>query len=143
MVVSEVESTLSPIQTAQADKMTCFIGPDVNFSGEIVFHGVMHLDGHFSGLIASPKGTLMVSEGSEIDASIEVAAAQIDGTVRGDISANEGLVLKPTAVVMADIETPSLVIEDGALFEGRCRMSGGPSAAVAVRRKLRSLSQQR
>jgi cytoskeletal protein CcmA (bactofilin family) len=103
----------------------------------------MHLDGCFSGLIAAPTGTLMVSESSELDASIEVAAAQIHGTVRGDISANERVVLKPTAVVTADIETPSLVIEDGAIFEGRCRMSGGPSAAVAVRRKLRSLSQQR
>ena len=141
MAVSGVESARTPIQAAPADQMTCFIGSGVNFSGEIVFQGVMRLDGYFSGLIASPTGTLMVSAGSEIDASMEVAAAQIHGTVRGDISASERVVLKPTAIVMADIETPSLVIEDGATFEGRCRMSGGPSAALAVRRKLRSLSQ--
>jgi len=141
MVVSEVERAFSPIHAASAAEMTCFIGPGTTFSGEIVFHGEMHLDGYFSGLIASPTGTLLVSERSELDASIEVAAAQIYGTVRGDISAKERVVLKPTAVVTADIETPSLVIEDGAIFEGRCRMSGGPSAALAVRRKLRTLGQ--
>lgn len=142
-MISEIESVLSPIQAAQAGDMTCFVGSGANFSGEMVFEGVMHLDGLFSGLIASPAGTLMVSVGSEIDASIEVAVAQIHGTVRGDISAKERVVLKPTAIVMADIETPLLLIEDGAVFEGRCRMSGGPSAVLAVRRKLRSLGQQR
>lgn len=143
MVVSQAKSALTPVQTPGVEPMNCFIGPDAHFSGEMVFHGVMQLDGHFSGLIASPTGTLMVSPGSEINASIEVAAAEIRGVVKGDISAREQVVLKPSAVVTADIETPSLVVEDGAVFEGRCRMTGGPSAAVAVRRKLRSLGQQR
>ena len=143
MVVTQIESTLAPVHSAVAEPLNCFIGSDAHFSGEMVFHGIMQLDGHFSGLIASPTGTLRVSPGSEIDASIEVAAAEIQGVVKGDISARESVVMKPSARVTADIETPSLVVEDGAVFEGRCRMSGGPSAAVAVRRKLRTLSQQR
>lgn len=123
--------------------MNCFIGSGANFSGEISFSGIMHLEGTFSGLIASDDGTLVVGASGVIDASIEVATAQIHGTVKGDISARERVVLKPTAIVTADIETSSLCIEDGAVFEGRCRMSGGPSAAQAVRRKLRRLGQKR
>ena len=142
-MLSEIESTLSPLPATQAERMTCFLGSRAQCSGEISFTGIMHLDGTFCGLIASDDGTLMVGVGGEIDASIEVASAQIHGTVKGDISAREHVVLKSTAIVMGDIETPSLCIEEGAVFEGRCRMSGGPSAAQAVRRRLRRLGQQR
>lgn len=138
MVVSEIERDLSPRRMSGEDQLSCFIGAGATFSGEMVFHGVMHLDGHFSGLISSPRGTLVVGAGSEIDASVEVATAEVHGTVKGDLSALESVRLSPTASVVADIETPSLVIQDGAIFEGRCRMSGGPSAAMAVRRKLRT-----
>ena len=142
-MLSEIESTLSSIQATQTEGLNCFLGSRADVSGEIAFRGILHLDGAFSGLIASDDGTLMVGASGEIDASIEVAIAQIHGTVKGDISAKERVVLKPTAIVRGDIETPSLCIEDGAIFEGRCRMSGGPSAAQAVRRKLRRLGQQR
>jgi cytoskeletal protein CcmA (bactofilin family) len=143
MVLGEIESSSSPFQATQAERMTCFVGSGSDLSGEIAFKGVMHLDGTFSGLVTSDDGTLVVGASGEVDASIEVATAQIHGTVKGDISAKELVVLKPTAIVMGDIETPSLRIEDGAVFEGRCRMSGGPSAAQAVRRKLRRLGLQR
>ncbi len=142
-MLSEIESTLSSIQATQTEGLNCFLGSGADFSGEIAFRGILHLDGTFSGLIASDDGTLMVGASGEIDASIEVAIAQIHGTIKGDISAKERVVLKSTAIVRGDIETPSLCIEDGAIFEGRCRMSGGPSAAQAVRRKLRRLGQQR
>ncbi len=142
-MLSEIESTLSSIQATQTEGLNCFLGSGADFSGEIAFRGILHLDGTFSGLIVSDDGTLMVGASGEIDASIEVAIAQIHGTIKGDISAKERVVLKSTAIVRGDIETPSLCIEDGAIFEGRCRMSGGPSAAQAVRRKLRRLGKQR
>ncbi len=142
-MLREIDGTVSPIQATPTERLNCFVGSEADFSGEIVFSGIMHLDGTFSGLITSDDGTLMVGVSGDIDASIEVASAQIHGTVKGDISAKAHVVLKPTAVVMGDIETPSLCIEEGAVFEGRCRMSGGPSAAQAVRRKLRRLGHKR
>jgi cytoskeletal protein CcmA (bactofilin family) len=102
----------------------------------------MHLEGAFSGVITSPDGTLRVSELSEIDASIDVAIAQIHGTVKGDVSARDRIVLKRTAILRGDIQTPTLIIEEGAIFEGRCRMSKEPSAQQAVRRKLRQVALQ-
>jgi len=141
-MTTENKNFLSPVLEASAGLLKCFIGSEVDFSGTIDFQGTMHLEGAFSGLITSADGTLRISELSEIDASIDVAVAQIHGTVKGDISARDAVVLKRTAIVRADIHTPSLVIEDGAIFEGRCRMSNEPSAQQAVRRKLKQVALQ-
>ena len=139
---NESKNFLSPVQEASEGLLKCFLGSRVDFSGSIAFQGTMHLEGAFSGVITSPDGTLRVSELSEIDASIDVAIAQIHGTVKGDISARDRIVLKRTAILRGDIQTPTLIIEEGAIFEGRCRMSNEPSAQQAVRRKLRQVALQ-
>ncbi|HYO91180.1 MAG TPA: polymer-forming cytoskeletal protein, partial [Pyrinomonadaceae bacterium] len=49
--------------------------------------------------------------------------ATINGTVNGDIIATERLEMGRAAHVKGNIQTPSLMIEQGAIFEGSCRMS--------------------
>jgi len=46
----------------------------------------------------------------------------INGTVNGDISATERIQLGRTAKVVGNIQTPRLVLEDGAILEGGCTM---------------------
>jgi cytoskeletal protein CcmA (bactofilin family) len=43
--------------------------------------------------------------------------------VAGDITASERVELGRTARVSGNIQTPALIVEDGAIFEGNCRMS--------------------
>lgn len=105
-----------------------FVGNGTELSGEANFKGMLRVDGHLSGKIHSQDGTLIVSTNGVIDANVEVAIAQIQGTVNGDITATKRIELGRVAKVTGNIQTPSLVIEQGALFEGSCRMtaqSGG------------------
>ena len=64
----------------------------------------------------------MIGSTGKVDANIAVAAAIVSGTVNGDIVATEKLELGRTARVVGNIQTPRLVIEDGAIFEGGCTM---------------------
>ena len=57
-----------------------------------------------------------------MDADVEVSIAQIYGTVDGNITATKRIELGRVAKVTGDIQTPALVIEQGAIFEGSCRM---------------------
>jgi hypothetical protein len=57
-----------------------------------------------------------------VDANVEVAVAQIFGTVNGDITATKRIEMGRVAKVTGNIQTPALVIENGAIFEGSCRM---------------------
>jgi cytoskeletal protein CcmA (bactofilin family) len=100
-----------------------FVGAGTVVSGDAEFKGMLRIDGHFTGRVRSEKGSLIVSAGGKVDANIEVAAAKINGTVNGDIVAGQRVELGRSARVRGNLQTPALVIEEGAIFEGGCRMT--------------------
>jgi cytoskeletal protein CcmA (bactofilin family) len=83
-----------------------------------------------SGRVNSSSGTLIVGANGKVDANIEVAVAVIHGTVNGDIIATQRLELGRAAKLNGNIQTASLMIEPGALFEGACKMIKLNSGAV-------------
>jgi cytoskeletal protein CcmA (bactofilin family) len=107
-----------------------FVGNGTELTGEASFKGMLRVDGHLSGKVHSDEGTLIVSTNGLIDANIEVAVAQIQGTVNGDIIATKRIELGRVAKVTGNIQTPSLVIEHGAMFEGNCRMTQQQAGAA-------------
>ena len=110
-----------------------FVGVHSVVSGETNFKGMLRVDGRVSGRIGSQDGTLIVSAGGQVNADIEVAVAKINGTVNGDIHARDRIEFGRTARVSGNIHTPALVIEQGAIFEGSCRMTAQPVAAEQAR----------
>ena len=99
-----------------------FVGGGTVVTGETNFKAMMRIDGHMSGRVNSSSGTLIVGANGKVDANIEVAVAIIHGTINGDIIATQRLELGRAAKVNGNIQTPSLVIEQGAVFEGSCKM---------------------
>src|SRR5690349_1155943 len=99
-----------------------FVGGGTDVTGEANFKAMMRVDGHFSGRISSTSGTLIVGANGKVDANIEVAVAVIHGNINGDIIATQRLELGRAAKVNGNIQTPSLIIEQGAIFEGTCKM---------------------
>ena len=77
------------------------------------------LDDQFLDQISS-EGTLVVTEQGKLRADVEVTTAVIDGLFKGKITATEQVVLENHALVIGDINTPSLTIRGGAIIEGRC-----------------------
>jgi cytoskeletal protein CcmA (bactofilin family) len=107
---------------SQKDNWLGFIGDVSNFKGEVQFKSMLRIDGNFSGQVSSPDGTLIVSDGAQVtQAVINVAVAKINGTVQGDIRASKELTLGRTAHVTGEISAPALIVEEGALFNGRFR----------------------
>jgi cytoskeletal protein CcmA (bactofilin family) len=99
-----------------------FVGGGTVLTGEANFKAMMRVDGHLSGRVSSTSGTLIVGANGKVDANIEVAVAVIHGTINGDIIATQRLELGRAAKVNGNIQTPSLIIEQGAVFEGSCKM---------------------
>lgn len=99
-----------------------FVGAGTVVSGDAEFKGMLRVDGHFTGHIRSEKGSLIVSAGGKVEAEIQVASARINGAVKGDITASQRVELGRSARVHGNLLTPALVIEEGAIFEGSCRM---------------------
>jgi len=104
------------------DNWLGFVGDVLTFKGEVCFKSMLRIDGNFAGQVSSADGTLIVSNGARVtEALISVATARINGTVEGDIIASKELVLGRTASVTGKVTSPTLVVEEGALFNGTCR----------------------
>ena len=110
-----------------------FVGGGTVVTGEANFKAMMRVDGHLSGRVSSTSGTLIVGANGKVDANIEVAVAVIHGTINGDIIATQRLELGRAAKVNGNIQTPSLIIEQGAIFEGTCKMLQMSQAADKVK----------
>jgi len=107
-----------------------FVGSGTVITGEASFKSMLRVDGRFSGRITSGTGTLIVGAGGQVDANVEVSVAQIHGVLNGDIIAGQRIELGRAAKVSGNIQTPSLVIEQGAVFEGSCKMVQLKAAAA-------------
>jgi cytoskeletal protein CcmA (bactofilin family) len=112
-----------------------FVGGGTVVTGEANFKAMMRIDGHMSGRVNSSSGTLIVGANGKVDANIEVAVAIIHGTINGDIIATQRLELGRAAKVNGNIQTPSLIIEQGAVFEGSCKMLQMTAAADKAKRE--------
>jgi cytoskeletal protein CcmA (bactofilin family) len=117
--VSDSESMARDIKEG---RLSGYVGNGTVLTGETSFQAMLRIDGHLTGRVTSESGTLIVGSTGKVDANIAVAAAIVSGTINGDIVATEKLELGRTARVVGNIQTPRLVIEDGAIFEGGCTM---------------------
>ena len=108
-------------------RLSGFIGSGTSLTGETEFKSMLRVDGHLVGKVSSESGTLYVGSGGTVDANVSVSAAVVHGTINGDITASEKIELGRTAKVIGNIQTPSLVVEQGAIFEGNCNMTQAKS----------------
>jgi cytoskeletal protein CcmA (bactofilin family) len=131
---NEVQSTgAAPVNRAMSEsdsmardikegRLSGFVGHGTTLTGETIFTAMLRVDGHLIGNVSSDTGTLIVGTNGQVDANIMVAAAMVNGTVNGDIIATEKLQLGRTARVLGNIQSPKLIIEEGAILEGTCSM---------------------
>src|SRR5947199_3049321 len=98
-----------------------FLDRGSSFKGELEFEDTMRIDGRFNGKIIS-KNELIVGESATIEGDILVGRVAISGTVIGKIVAAQKVEIHRNGKVYSDIDTPALVIEEGAIFQGNCVM---------------------
>jgi cytoskeletal protein CcmA (bactofilin family) len=98
-----------------------FLDHGSSFKGELEFEDTMRIDGRFNGKIVS-KNELIVGESAHIDGDIHVGRIAISGTVVGKIVADQRVEIHRNGKVYSDIDTPALIIEEGAIFQGNCVM---------------------
>ena len=120
------------------------IGKTTVIEGTLRANGNVHVSGTVNGAL-EVDGRTVVMPGGLIDGEMRTTSAEVGGTIRGTVEVLERLVLKATAVVEGDIRTDKLVVEDGAVFNGRCEMGvrqgasrGGSGRSGGKRDKARA-----
>jgi cytoskeletal protein CcmA (bactofilin family) len=133
----EVEKGPTAIGSAgRSGELNALLGKGSAFEGKLVFEGTVRIDGKFTGEIVSTD-TLIVGEGAEVKAQVQVGSLVVVGEYTGDAKASKSIELKAPAKVRGTLTTASIVIERGVFFDGHCKMdtSGAPApTAIAPRR---------
>ena len=101
--------------------LTAFIDEGSEIEGRYTFSGTVMLNGRFKGEI-STTDTLIIGDKGVMNGDVRAGQVLISGEVVGNVSAAERVELKRTARVFGDVEAPVVVVEEGVLFEGHCRM---------------------
>jgi cytoskeletal protein CcmA (bactofilin family) len=104
-------------------EINTLLGRGSEFEGKLTFEGTVRIDGKLSGEIFS-EDVLVVGEGAQVSAEIDVGVIIVEGNVTGNIRAKRAVELHAPARVRGNIDTPSLYVDKGVLFEGNCRMEG-------------------
>ncbi len=90
--------------------------------GDITVVTSIRIDGQIEGNI-NCAAKLVLGESGKIVGNISSQQAEIEGYIEGELNVSERLVLKNTARILGNITTASIIIEEGAVFEGVCKMS--------------------
>ena len=101
--------------------ITAFLGKETYFKGVIQFEGTMRIDGKVDGEIIS-NHTLIIGETAEIDGAVRVRTVVCGGQITGEIESGDSLHLVKPSKVKAKIQTRSLLVEEGVIFNGQCEM---------------------
>jgi cytoskeletal protein CcmA (bactofilin family) len=112
-----------PHRSEMVGEINTLLGRGAEFEGKLTFEGTVRIDGRLSGEIFSDD-VLVVGEGAEVHAEIDIGEIIIQGTVVGNIRAKRGVEIHAPGRVRGDITTPSLQIDKGVVFEGRAYMEG-------------------
>ena len=118
----------SPAASGPANDL--LLGRGVRFEGKLTFAGTVRIDASFVGTIITDD-VLVVGEAARIDANITCGTVVVHGEVNGNIKAKSAVELHRSAKVHGDVETPSLMIEKGAILQGAVKMTSAEKGAPA------------
>ncbi|MFH1491155.1 MAG: polymer-forming cytoskeletal protein [Pseudomonadota bacterium] len=103
------------------DGINAFLGKNTEFEGKLSFKGAVRIDGRFKGEIFT-EGTLIVGQTAFIESHVHVSHIVISGEIHGNIQADHKIEIHAPGKVFGNIQAPVIVIEEGVVFEGNCRM---------------------
>ena len=128
-------STTLPIGTNDKEgNMTTVIAKGTVIEGKFMCNENVRLDGAIHGEVQVDKRFVM-GDTSYVQGNIHARDAAIKGKIKGDVHVKEALHLMDTAVIEGNITAKTMIVEEGARYNGSCKigsLSAGPAVAVAA-----------
>jgi cytoskeletal protein CcmA (bactofilin family) len=107
------------------------ISPGTVIEGKLKTEGNIRIDGKLIGDLAARANAAVGLTGS-VEGTLQAKNISLAGKVHGTVTAEEKLILESKAVVRGDIRAARLVVDEGAIFDGECAMTGLPGAGRAA-----------
>lgn len=109
--------------TPTSSTANCVVAKGTKIEGNFRSPENIRMDGMVVGEVRCDK-KLVMGEDSTVEGKLFAQDAVVMGTVRGDINVTETLHLQATAKIQGNIITKYLMVDEGAIFNGDCKVSG-------------------
>ncbi|MBB6480846.1 bactofilin family protein [Spirochaeta isovalerica] len=109
------------------------VGKGTRFDGELNLSGLLRIDGDFTGSI-NTDGKVLIGKSGRVKCSINAGSVVIGGVVKGNIYSTGKVVVLSTGMVLGNIEAPGIIIEEGVIFNGKCRVLSGEASTYEHRK---------
>ncbi len=103
------------------------IGEGTRFKGEFDLNGLLRIDGDFSGTIRT-KGKVLVGQNGRAECTLHAGTVVIGGVVRGEVFSTEKVIILSTGLVLGNVTTPRLIVEEGVILNGACTITAPAKA---------------
>jgi cytoskeletal protein CcmA (bactofilin family) len=107
-------------------RIETIVGKGSRVKGDMEVNGSTHIAGTVEGNI-SASGFVTIADTGVVQGGLSGEYAIIGGVVGGDVSVKGKLVLGKGAKLEGDIVASRLIIEEGAVFQGRSTMIEAPA----------------
>jgi cytoskeletal protein CcmA (bactofilin family) len=114
--VRAVEAPKQSLDTLRLD--VAHIGKSVIIKGELSGSEDLYLDGEVEGSIELRGHNLTIGPNGRVRANVQAKDVVVHGKVNGNVHGAERVELKKSAILVGDISTQRVAIEDGAYFKG-------------------------
>lgn len=104
------------------DEIVSILGEGAEFQGELSFTHGIRVDGIVRGKIRS-ESSLVIGLKGKVEAEVIIRHIAINGEFHGTIRSSERVEIHKEGRVYGDIYTPCLIIDAGAMFDGKCNMN--------------------
>jgi cytoskeletal protein CcmA (bactofilin family) len=130
--VEDREGTEGRPMAEQGGEVT-IVGQGAKLEGTVVSAGSLRIDGQVKGQV-NADGDVMLSPQSQVEADIHAQNVSVAGRFKGSIVVKGRAEIARGGRVDGNITSKTLVIEDGAIFQGQSTMDqqsaqGGPQQA--------------
>jgi cytoskeletal protein CcmA (bactofilin family) len=125
----------------ESTEWTGFLEQGVKLEGKLESTGTFRIDSAMKGTLVS-EDTLVLGEHASIEGRIVGNRVIIAGRFDGSIEARGRVEIQPNAIVTGEIHTPCLIIEPGAIFDGKCHMPTPAEGAKPIAIPIRSAASQ-
>jgi len=98
------------------------IGPTLRWNGEISGNEDLVIQGRFKGKIKLAGRSLLIEQGAEVEAEVQVQDITIKGMLQGNVFASGKVLIEKEGQMTGDISAARISIIDGAQFKGSVRM---------------------
>ena len=95
------------------------VGEGTIFRGELNLNGLLRIDGDFSGTIRT-TGKVLIGKSGRAECTIRANTVVVGGVVRGNIYADDKVIVLSTGMMIGNIHSPRLIAEEGVILNGNC-----------------------